>query len=175
MFRLRLKETLAGRKGWSLILTHPLLFLKAFKYRTVYKLYGAAYRYVTNSLNVKHALNISVHAEIGKHFWGILRNIQITANTAIGKNAYIEANVSIAAVYHPHQGRQDSPSGSPIKGVPVIGDNVLIHTGAVIVGPVKIGDNAVIGANSVVMSSVPANTTVFGVPARIVFRRRKID
>ena len=55
---------------------------------------------------------------------------------------------------------------------PVIGDNVRIGAGAKIIGKVKIGDNAVIGVNAVVLSNVQDNTTVFGVPARVIWRSR---
>jgi len=51
---------------------------------------------------------------------------------------------------------------------PVIGNNVMVCTGAVVVGGITIGDNVIIGANAVVVKSVPANCTVIGSPARIV-------
>ena len=35
-------------------------------------------------------------------------------------------------------------------------------------GPFKVGDNARIAANSVVLKEVPANSTVVGVPGRVV-------
>ena len=55
------------------------------------------------------------------------------------------------------------------KGVyPVIGDNVIIYAGAKIVGDVHIGNNVIIGANSVVVDSVPDNTIVAGIPARVI-------
>lgn len=54
---------------------------------------------------------------------------------------------------------------------PIIGDNVTICAGAIVIGAVHIGSNAVIGAGSVVTKDVPADTTVAGVPARqIVFK-----
>jgi serine O-acetyltransferase len=52
--------------------------------------------------------------------------------------------------------------------VPVIGDDVLIGTGAKILGPVHIGPGARIGANAVVLHDVPPGTTAVGVPAKIV-------
>ena len=172
-FRSRLRDVIKERRMRFLLLRHPMLFLRAFRCRIVYKLYGIAYRYTGNALMVKHACNISAHAIIGRNFWGIFRNIQITANAVIGKNAYFEANVSIAAVYDPLDRLEKASTSRQTAGYPVIGDNVVIHTGAVVVGNVHIGDNAVIGANSLVLSSVPADSTVLGVPARVVFKRKK--
>lgn len=54
------------------------------------------------------------------------------------------------------------------KSLPVIGNNVTIYTGAVVVGGVKIGDNVNIGANTVITKDVPENCTVVGNPAYIV-------
>ena len=54
------------------------------------------------------------------------------------------------------------------KRHPTIGNNVLIGCGAKILGPFKVGDNARIAANSVVLEEVPANSTVVGVPGRVV-------
>lgn len=51
---------------------------------------------------------------------------------------------------------------------PVIGNNVTIGAGAVIMGPSVVGDGAVIGANSVVVSDVPANSVAVGIPARVI-------
>jgi len=45
---------------------------------------------------------------------------------------------------------------------------VVVGAGAKILGGIKIGDNVKIGANSVVLKSVPPNSTVIGVPARII-------
>ncbi len=53
-------------------------------------------------------------------------------------------------------------------GVPVVGNDVFIGTGAVVVGPVKIGDGARIAPNSLVLADVPAGATAIGVPARIL-------
>jgi len=54
------------------------------------------------------------------------------------------------------------------KRHPTVGNHVVIGAGAKILGGIKIGDNVKIGANSVVLKSVPANSTVIGVPARII-------
>ena len=54
------------------------------------------------------------------------------------------------------------------KRHPTIGNNVMIGCGAMVLGPFKVGDNARIAANSVVLNEVPANSTVVGVPGRVV-------
>jgi len=48
------------------------------------------------------------------------------------------------------------------------GDFVTVNTGATIVPEMKIGEHAVIGAGSVIIQNVPADSTVFGNPARII-------
>jgi sugar O-acyltransferase (sialic acid O-acetyltransferase NeuD family) len=53
----------------------------------------------------------------------------------------------------------------------VVGDAVQIHPHSCIVPGVRIGDRAVIGAGSVVVRDVPADSTVFGNPAKVVFTR----
>ena len=76
---------------------------------------------------------------------------------SMGENCTVYQNVTI--------GRGKECDG---KSVPVIGNNVTIYTGAIVVGGIHIGDNAVIGAGAVVVKDVPANTTVVGQPMRII-------
>jgi serine O-acetyltransferase len=54
------------------------------------------------------------------------------------------------------------------KRHPTLGNHVVVGAGAKILGGISIGDNVKIGANSVVLKNVPANSTVIGVPARII-------
>lgn len=54
------------------------------------------------------------------------------------------------------------------KRHPTLGNHVVVGAGAKILGGIKIGDNVKIGANSVVLKHVPANSTVIGVPARVI-------
>jgi serine O-acetyltransferase len=51
---------------------------------------------------------------------------------------------------------------------PKIGNNVMIGAGAKILGNIKVGNCSRVAAGSVVLADVPQNTTVAGVPARIV-------
>jgi serine O-acetyltransferase len=52
---------------------------------------------------------------------------------------------------------------------------VVVGAGAKILGAVAIGDDVRVGANSVVLHGVPANSTVVGIPGRVVRRRLHDD
>ena len=59
------------------------------------------------------------------------------------------------------------------KRHPTIGNNVMISAGAKVLGPFKIGDNSRVAAGAVVLEEVPPNSTVVGVPARVVRQNGK--
>jgi len=56
---------------------------------------------------------------------------------------------------------------------PTIRNRVIVGAGAKILGNIVIGQNCRIGAGSVVLSDIPDNSTVVGVPGRIVYRNGK--
>lgn len=56
------------------------------------------------------------------------------------------------------------------KRHPTIGNNVIISAGAKVLGGFTVGDNAKIGAGAVVLKPVPPNTTVVGVPGKVVVK-----
>jgi len=56
------------------------------------------------------------------------------------------------------------------KRHPTVQDGVVIGAGAILLGPITIGRGSRIGAGSVVVKSVPADSTVVGVPGRVVKR-----
>jgi serine O-acetyltransferase len=99
-------------------------------------------------------------AKIGKNFF-----IDHATGVVIGETAEIGDNVSI------YQGvTLGGVSAEKKKRHPTIGNNVVVGAGATILGPITIGDNVRVGAGSVVVKSVPPNSTVVGVPAKIVQR-----
>lgn len=62
------------------------------------------------------------------------------------------------------------------KRHPTIGNNVVIASGAKVLGSFTVGDQCNIGANSVVLKEVPPNSTVVGIPGRIVKKDgRRVD
>jgi serine O-acetyltransferase len=54
------------------------------------------------------------------------------------------------------------------KRHPTLGNQVVIGTGAKVLGNIRIGNNVKVGAGSVVVHAVPDNSTVVGVPGRVV-------
>jgi serine O-acetyltransferase len=56
------------------------------------------------------------------------------------------------------------------KRHPTIEDHVLIASGAKVLGSIRVGRCSKIGAGSVVLRDVPANSTVVGVPGRVVIQ-----
>lgn len=55
--------------------------------------------------------------------------------------------------------------GEHTRLYPVLGDNVVVGAGAVVLGGVSIGNSSVVGANAVVMADVPDHSTAVGIPA----------
>ena len=110
----------------------------------------------------RHKTGIEIHpgATIGKNlFIDHGMGIVIGETTEIGDNCTIYHQVTLGGT-----GKETG------KRHPTIGNNVLIGTGAKILGPVVIGDNVRVAAGSVVLKSIPGQVTVAGVPARIVSR-----
>jgi len=83
----------------------------------------------------------------------------------IGETAEVGNNVTI------YQGVTLGGTGKEKgKRHPTVGNNVVISTGAKVLGNIIVSDNARIGAGSVVLRDVPPNTTVVGIPGKIVIR-----
>lgn len=54
------------------------------------------------------------------------------------------------------------------KRHPTVGENCVISAGAKVLGNITVGDYAKVGAGAVVLCDVPPNSTVVGIPARVV-------
>lgn len=107
-------------------------------------------------IEVTTGISIPAATEIGKglrihHFGGIIFH----SGVKMGEHCTIYQGVTI--------GDKDG-EGNP----PTIGNNVLIGAGAKVLGDITIGDNVTIGANAVVLSSIPSNSVVVGVPAKVI-------
>lgn len=63
--------------------------------------------------------------------------------------------------------RSAHPQIDMVKPI-VVGSNVFLGYGAIVMPGVTIGDNVVIGAGAVVTRDIPANSVAVGVPARVI-------
>ena len=108
----------------------------------------------------KMGIDIHPGATIGNNFF-----IDHGIGVIIGETAIIGDNCTI------YQGVTLGGTGKQTgKRHPTIGNNVMISAGAKVLGNITIGDNTKIGAGSVVLKDIPENSTVVGVPGRVVKR-----
>ncbi|WP_267498063.1 serine O-acetyltransferase [Bacillus sp. REN16] len=105
---------------------------------------------------------IEIHpgAKIGRRFF-----IDHGMGVVIGETCEIGDNVTV------FQGVTLGGTGKEKgKRHPTIKDNALIATGAKVLGSITIGENSKVGAGSVVLQDVPPNSTVVGIPGRVVIQ-----
>lgn len=146
------KEALLFSPGLHAILLHRIshrLYLKG-QY-----LLARAINYFARILT---GADIHPGAKIGKGFFiDHATGVVIGETAEIGNNVCIFQGVTLGGV-----------STEKGKRHPTIGNNVVIGANATILGNIRIGDNVKIGAGSVVVKDVPPNSTVVGVPGKVV-------
>lgn len=110
-------------------------------------------------IRVVYASDISLKSEIGPGFVIMHgHDIVIGSNVRVGRNCKILNGVTL--------GNKDTETQANQQ--PILGDNVVIGSGAKILGFITVGDNVIVGANSVVVKDVPSGVTVAGVPSKII-------
>ena len=117
-------------------------------------------RLISNFARFLTGIEIHPGAKIGPglfidHGTGIV----IGETAELGRNVTLYQGVTLGGTGKEHGKRH-----------PTIGNNVMISAGAKVLGSITIGDNCKIGAGSVVLKPVPPNSTVVGVPGRVVKR-----
>src|ERR1700693_3599177 len=103
---------------------------------------------------------IEIHpgAKIGRRFF-----IDHGMGVVIGETAEIGDDVLL------YQGVTLGGTGKVTgKRHPTLGNGVVVGTGAKILGNIRIGDFSKVGAGSVVVRPVPDQSTVVGIPGRVV-------
>lgn len=117
-----------------------------------------AARFLSNVSRFLTGIEIHPAARIGKRFF-----IDHGTGVVIGETAEVGNDVLL------YQGVTLGGTGKEKgKRHPTLKDNIVVGTGAKILGNITIGDNVKIGAQSVVLTDVPENSTVVGVPGRVV-------
>lgn len=93
------------------------------------------------------------------------QNIVIGQDVVIGRNVTIYNGVTFGAKT---MKKLDPQFGDEKSRYPIVGDNVVIFSGAKLIGHIQIGKNAIVGANSVVLKDIPEGKTAVGIPAKLV-------
>jgi len=88
----------------------------------------------------------------------------------IGNHTIIASGVTITTATHDY--RVELMRSRRVNKPVIIGDNVWIGAGAIILPGITVGSGAVIGAGAVVTRNVPENAVVAGVPARVIHENR---
>lgn len=142
-------------------------FKVMIRYRIAHYLYDKKHyfwaRYISEKAKRKTGIEIHPGAKIGKGLF-----IDHGMGVVIGETAIIGDNVTI------YQGVTLGGTGKEQgKRHPTIENNVMISTGAKILGSFTVGENSKIGAGSVVLKEVPKNSTVVGIPGKVVKKDNK--
>ena len=159
----------ACRSTLDVILSYPG-FHALFFHRIAHRLWSAGLkslaRFISHISRMLTGIEIHPAVRVGKglfidHGMGVV----IGETTEIGANVTLYQGVTLGGV-----------SLKKEKRHPTLRDNVVVGAGAKVLGPFEVGENSRIGANSVVVKAVPPNSTVVGIPGRIVIKEgRKVD
>ncbi len=154
----------AARSIIEIILLYPG-FHALLCYRIAHKLYGWEVPFLPRLISqlARFFTGIEIHpgATIGRNFFidhGM--GVVIGETTIIGDNVLIYQGVTLGGT-----GKETG------KRHPTIKDNVTVGAGAKVLGNITVGENSNIGAGSVVVNDVPENSTVVGVPGKVIQQR----
>lgn len=153
----------AAKNLLEVILCYPGLHA-LIAYRFAHRLYKwhipLLPRIVSYITRIITGIEIHPGARIGRRFFiDHGEGVVIGETTIVGDDVLIYQQVTL--------GGTGKESG---KRHPTLGNNVIVGAGAKVLGNITIGDCVRIGAGSVVIEDVPENSTVVGIPGRIVHR-----
>ena len=134
-------------------------FLKRLRKTEYYKNTNKKFLYFISKMKyMKMENKYSIHIPLNTCAKGLkimhVGPILINHNAKIGENCSLHINTSIVA-------------GGTNSEAPVLGNNIVLGVGAVVLGNIKLADNIAIGANAVVNKSfLEESITIAGVPAK---------
>jgi serine O-acetyltransferase len=151
----------AARSAMEIVLTYAGLHA-IWGHRLAHWLWVKRRRFLARSVSqfCRFLTGIEIHpgAKIGRRFF-----IDHGTGVVIGETCEIGNDVTL------FQGVTLGGTGKEKgKRHPTVGNNVLVASGAKVLGAITIGDNSKIGAGSVVLNDVPENSTVVGIPGKVV-------
>jgi serine O-acetyltransferase len=151
----------AARNGFEILLCYPGVWAQMY-HRLAHFLHRHHLKLIARIISqfARFATGIEIHpgAVIGKRcFIDHGMAVVIGETTEIGDDVTIYQGVTLGGT-----GKETG------KRHPTIGSRVIVSAGAKVLGPFTVGDDSKIGAGSVVLEEVPPNSTVVGVPGKVV-------
>jgi len=151
----------AARSIWEILLAYPG-FHALLVYRLSHWLWAHGLetpgRFASHLGRFLTGIEIHPGAKIGRRFFidhGMA--VVIGETSEIGDDVTIYQGVTLGGT-STHRGKRH----------PTIEDSVTIFSGAKVLGPITVGRHSRIGAGSVLVTSVPAHSTVVGIPGKVV-------
>ncbi|NES71591.1 MAG: serine O-acetyltransferase [Okeania sp. SIO2D1] len=126
--------------------------------------------------------NVPLLPRFLSHLGRFLTGIEIHPGATIGKGVFIDHGMGVVIGETAIIGDycliyQNATLGGTGKQTgkrhPTLGKNVVVGAGAKVLGNINIGNNVRVGAGSIVLHSVPDDSTVVGIPGRVVSRTGK--
>ena len=151
----------AARNTLEVLTNYPGLHA-IWIHRISHKLWGWGLKWIARSLSTfaRFLTGIEIHpgATLGRRVF-----IDHGMGVVIGETAVIGNDVTLY-----HGVTLGGTSWQAGKRHPTLEDDVVVGAGAKVLGPITMGKGAKIGSNSVVVKDAPANSTVIGIPGRII-------
>ncbi len=172
MFISRIKEDIqtifendpAAKSIIEVILCYPGLHALIL-HRVAHKLYNMKIalipRIISGISRLMTGIEIHPGARIGRRFFidhGM--GVVIGETTIIGNDVLIYQGVTLGGT-----GKETG------KRHPTLKNHIVIGSGAKVLGNITLGNNVRVGAGSVVITDVPDDSTVVGIPGRIVMHK----
>ena len=174
------------KKGWKTLVEDYAIAMKrdpaARNYLEVFFLYPGPQAIIFYRIaHLLHNLGVFFLPRFISHLARFLTGIEIHPGAVIGKGVFIDHGMGVVigetAVVGDYcllyQGVTLGGTGKESgKRHPTLGCNVTVGAGAKILGNINIGSNTRVGAVAVVLKDIPPNSTVVGIPGRIVSRTK---
>ncbi len=152
----------AARTTWEVLTCYPGLHALVWHRAVAGRLWRWGWRWLARWL---------------AHWARWLTGIEIHPGATVGRRVFIDHGMGIVigetavigddcTLYHGVT--LGGTSWNKGKRHPTLGNGVVIGAGAKVLGPILVGDRAKIGSNAVVVRDVPTDSTVVGIPARVV-------
>ncbi len=151
----------AARNLFEILVSYPGVHALLF-HRVAHRLWHGGWRNLARFLShlSRFFTGIEIHpgATVGHRFFidhGM--GVVIGETSEIGDDVTLYQGVTLGGISLRREKRH-----------PTVADCVIIGAGAIVLGPVVVGRNSKIGSGSVVVKDVPENSTVVGVPGKVV-------